>query len=430
VLKDFAQWATERDQVPGAPDAAKRWRERIEILIDGRADYLGKPDPTLWKIGDVLELLMVHVVTRQFDAWNLAEQAPAAVREFLRFLDETGRLHPASTRAATLLKELDRLAPRFPAAMADPSRWRLAKRVFTAMTADGVPLDDDAEIDRWAERFSALGPADRRFVLGELMDKDPGYGTGTLLIHDGQVAMLQPGITATKHEAFPHAPCDCSRQQEYPPVALPDEVELARMVADHGSGVLRRLAELGAWVGDGGRPVDKTGELAKDALRAAAAALGLPAGRATRMRDLPGLAKLWRLSLEFGVLALRRTQVIPGPGLGQLGQVLRGQAEPADALALWTGLYHELLDPYQSPRNSGDTAALRAWLEAWAPRFLHLLFRHGSGGGWLSLDDITTKMLNEHPGLLPPDGDAVSPSLPRSRSVSRSRTWPSTAPWS
>lgn len=78
VMKDFAQWATERDLVPGAPDAAKRWRERIEILIDGRADYLGKPDPTLWKSGDVHELLMVHVVTRQFDAWNLAEQAPAA----------------------------------------------------------------------------------------------------------------------------------------------------------------------------------------------------------------------------------------------------------------------------------------------------------------------------------------------------------------
>ncbi len=77
-MKDFAQWATERDLVPGAPDAAKRWRERIEILIDGRADYLGKPDPTLWKSGDVHELLMVHVVTRQFDAWNLAEQAPAA----------------------------------------------------------------------------------------------------------------------------------------------------------------------------------------------------------------------------------------------------------------------------------------------------------------------------------------------------------------
>lgn len=104
------------------------------------------------------------------------------VREFLRFLDETGQLHPASTRAATLLKELDRLAPRFPAVMADSSRWRLVKRVFTAMMADGVPVDDDAKIDRWAERFSALGPADRRFVLGELMaersrlrDRDAGH---------------------------------------------------------------------------------------------------------------------------------------------------------------------------------------------------------------------------------------------------------------
>lgn len=405
VLRDFAEWCTERDVMPRAPDAAQRWRERIEILIDGRADYLGKPDPTRWKSGDVHELLMVHVVTRQFDRWDLAERAPAAVREFLRFLDETGRLHPASTRAATLLKELDRLAPRFPPAMADPSRWRLAKRVFTAMTAEGVPLDDAAQIDRWAQRFSALGPADRRRVLGELMDKNPGYGTGMMLIHDGQVAMLQPGRIASKHVVFPGAPCDCPHQQEYPPVVLPDEAELARTVAGQGSGVLRRLAELGAWAGDG-RPVGKDGELPKEALRTAAAVLHLPAGEATRMRDLPSLARMLRLSLEFGVLELRRTRVIPGPGLGVLGQVLRGQAQPADALALWTGLYHELLDTYRSPANSGDTAALGAWLDEWASRFLTLLLRHGSGG-WLPIDEVTTKMLNEHAGLLPRDADAV-----------------------
>ncbi len=408
TVSDFTQWAADLHLLPASADAEKQWRQRIAILLDGRADFLNKPDPTLWKSGDVHELLMVHVVTRQFDTWDLAERAPSAVREFLCFLDQTGRLHPASTRVRTLLKELDRLAPNFPAAMADSSRWRLAKRVFTAMVSDGVQLEDEAEVDCWAEQFSARGPAERRGVLGELMDSEPGYGAAKLLVHEGQVALLEPGTPVSKHMVWRDAPCDCpDHGGEYPPVALPGKAELAQMVPGYGSGVLRRLVEFGRWAGDDGRPVDKRGELARDSLRAAAAALDLPSDGISRPYDLPALAKLWRLSLDFGVLALRRTRVIAGPGLHLAEQVLRGDAEPGEALTLWAGLYDELLFPDPAPAAVESTEAVGDWLQIWPPRIFGLLYRLGPDSDWAQLDDVTAQLLDDYAHLIPPADSAV-----------------------
>jgi len=399
-MADFKRWADEQNLMPAPADAAEQWRERIEILLDGRANFLGRPDPTLWKSGDVHELLMVHAVTRQYDGWNLADHAPSAVREFLCFLDRTDRLHPASTRVGTLLKELDRLAPKFPSAMADSSRWRLAKRVFTAMVSDGVRLDDEAEVDRWAEQFSARGPQQRRATLGDLIDSEPGYGTGKLLIHEGKVALLRPGATISKHMVWRDAPCDCPDHGEYPPAALPAKAELARMVP--GSGVLRRLVEFGSWAGHDGQPVDKRGELHGDSLRTAAMALGFPSDGISRMSDLPGLVMLWRLSLEFGVLSLRRTRVVAGPGLHLAEQVLRGAAEADDALTLWAGIYDELLCPAPLSGAAQSADALAEWLGVWAPRFFGLLYALGQDTGWADLDGLIARLLDEHAELLPP----------------------------
>ena len=53
--------------------------------------------------------------------------------------------------------------------MSDTSRWRLAKRVFHAILADGIPLDaEPAALDAWAQRFNARDAAGRRAVLGEM----------------------------------------------------------------------------------------------------------------------------------------------------------------------------------------------------------------------------------------------------------------------
>src|SRR5262245_34587789 len=228
-----------------AGDDARLWRDRITVLLRGREEYLGKADPTRWRSGDVHELFMICVVPRQVDACDLAGQGIETIRVYLRFLDATDRLHPASTRVATVLKELDRLAPKYPAAMADTSRWWLAKRVFTAVLADGITLDaEQAVLDAWAERFNARDAQGRRAVLGELMDQHPEYATGRILIRDGQVVALRTGVPAIKHLAWPDLSCDCGceRPVTFPPVALPDPAVLAESVAGEGAGLLRQLA--------------------------------------------------------------------------------------------------------------------------------------------------------------------------------------------
>jgi hypothetical protein len=174
--------------------------------------------------------------------------------------------------------------------MADASRWRLAKRIFTAILADGITLDaDPAVLDAWAERFSARNPERRRLVLGELMDQHSGYATGRLLIHDGRVAILAPGAPPAKHLVWPDLACDCGceQQAQFPPVSLPDLATLAKQVATDGAGLLRRLAALAGWAGDEGRTVDGRGDVRKADGRPCWSRSACPAPSINRGRSPP-----------------------------------------------------------------------------------------------------------------------------------------------
>jgi hypothetical protein len=403
VVEEFADWAAARGIVSSG-EAGQRWRERISLLLQCRVGYLGRPDPTCWRSGDVRDLFMNHVVPRQVDDWGLAEHGVDTIRDYLRFLDSTDRLHPTSARVPALLKELDRLAPKYPAAMADTSRWRLAKRVFTAILADGITLDaEPAVLDAWAERFSARDPDGRRAVLGELMDEDPGFATGRLLIHDCQVAMLQPWASPVKHVIWPNLACDCgcSQPQRFPPVTLPDTAVLAKMVATDGAGLLRELAALAGWVGDTGRAVDHRGEPRNADRLDLLTVLGLPAGK-EQAAMAPALTRLWRIAIEFDVIQLRRTRVIPGAGAGLVTAALAGDATPTQALDLWSGLADALIhppDPVSIPKG-GDH--LREWLKPWAPRSLGMLYATSVTGKPTDLDTLTEQLLAEFAHRLPP----------------------------
>jgi len=403
VIEEFTGWASAHETAPGG--AARRW-ERTTILLQGRADYLDRPDPTRWRSGDVHELFMTYVVPRQVDAWDLAEHGPATIRDYLRFLDATDRLHPASTRIPTLLKELDRLVPKYPAAMADTSRWRLAKRVFTAILADGLTLDaEPAALDAWAERFSARDPQSRREVLGELMDQHPGYATGRILIHDGQVAVLATGAPPAKHLVWPDLGCDCGceQQAQFPPVELPDTAVLAKNVATDGAGLLRQLAALAAWAADTGRAVDDRGEPRKADRTSLLAALGIPAD-IDQPGGVPAVTRLWRLAIEFDVLQLRRTRVVPGAGAGLVAAALAENATPQQTLDLWSDLADALVDPPGPANGPKGFEHLRDWLRPWMPRFLGLLYATSAAGQPAALDTLTEQLLDEcHQRL--PSGD-------------------------
>jgi hypothetical protein len=404
ILVAYESWATECGLVPEG-QAARQWRTRIEILLNARADYLEKRDPTYWRSGDVHELLVQYCAPRQVDAWDLTTYAPAAVRDFLRFLDETGRLHPGSTRAGTLLKELDRLTPKFAAAMADTSSSRQAKRVFSAMIADDVDLADESAVDRWAEKFSTLEASARRSVLGELIDEEPRLGTALLVIHDGQTAFLRPGQVACKHLVWPDARCvcgECDDLGDYPAIELPAEDELAGAVTDYGSGLLRSLLAFAAWIGERGQPVDKHGNLLRDAVREAAAHFGLSPTGVSRLAELPGLHRLWRLSLEFGILELRHTRVVTGPDRDLADRVLRGEASPDEALALWRGLFGEVSDPVR-PDADGPDKAIGEWLAFWPPHFFDHLCLQSAHGEFVSFAETMRDIVCAQADRIPPD---------------------------
>jgi hypothetical protein len=406
VIGEFARWASAAGLVPG-DGVSSEWRERITILLQGRAQYLDRPDPTRWRSGDVHDLFMTYVVPRQVDNWNLTARGLDTIRDFLRFLDATDRLHPASTRVPTLLKELDRLVPKYPAAMSDTSRWRLAKRVFHSVLADGIPLDTEpAVLDAWAQRFNARDTEGRRAVLGELMDERPGYATGHLLIHDGQVAMLGRGAPAVKHLAWPDLACDCGceQQAQFPPVQLPEAADFARMVTTDGAGWLNRLGTLAAWAGDG-KTVDDRGEPRKADVPVLLAALDLPAGdRGTS--GTPALSRTWRLAIEFDVLQLRRTRVVAGSGANLIASALAGVGERGQVLDFWCDLADELLDPPAPAATPKNGEHLRDWLRPWMPRFLGILYTATASGEPAVLDTLIDQLLDEYERRLPP-GDPV-----------------------
>jgi hypothetical protein len=295
VWRDFEAWRSAmRDDT--CPDC-------LRLLLQGRIDYLAKPDPTHWKSGDVRELLLELAVTRMTDLCDLVGHGVDSLRSYLRFLDQTGWLHPGSATMKVLHRELDRAAAAYPQAMADTSRWRLAKRLYTAMRAAGVDLGADDAIHTWVEAFNQRPPADRREVLGELLDGQPELGRARLVAHHGLVAALAPGAPVPPQ--LQRDPPDDEPAGAYPPVVLADDQELA--TAARASSLLRRVVTLARWVGVG-RPVSRHGELIPPDARALVDALGLSEGLAeapggwkvTSMRDVPPLTKrstsLWRPS--------------------------------------------------------------------------------------------------------------------------------------
>jgi hypothetical protein len=408
IIDEFTRWATAQGIVPEG-QAGQRWHDRITILLQGRSENLDRPDPTRWRSGDVHDLLMNHVVSRQVDAWDLADHGLDTIRDFLRFLDATELLHPASTRVPTLLKELDRLAPKYPAAMADTSRWRLAKRVLTAALADGLTMDSEpAAFDAWAEAFSARDPEGRRAVLGELMGEHPGYATERFLIHEGKVAVLAPDRPVTKHMVWPDLACDCGCDQSvrYPPVAIPDLGVLAEQVATTGATLLQHLATLAGWVGAHGQAVDDHGELRRADRAHLLAHLGLPTGPGAPT-DVPALTRLWQLALEFDVIQVRRTRVVLGAGTNLVTDVLAGTAAPEQALELWSDLADAIVHPPVPARATKDGGSVREWLRPWTPRFLGLLYAASTQTS--GFDDLVDQMLTEYAHDVPPDdGDLLA----------------------
>jgi hypothetical protein len=388
VWRDFEAWQDATTDA-ACPDC-------LRLLLQGRIDYLAKPDPTRWKSGDVRELLLELAVTRMTDLCDLVGHGVGSLRSYLRFLDQTGWLHPGSATMKVLRRELERAAATYPQAMADTSRWRLAKRLYTAMRADGVDLSDSDAVDTWVEAFNQRPPADRRRVLGELLDAQPELGRARLVARDGLVAALPPGAPVPPRRR--PDPAD-EPAGAYPLVTLPDDHELA--TAARTSRLLRRVVTLARWVGTG-RPVSRRGELIPpdacalvDALGLAEALAKAPGGwKATGMQDVPPLAKAFYLAVETELVAVRRSGIVPGPRIGDCDRLDHGPAGDEVALGLWEELFdltarQTAVPPAdaQPPRDS-----FTEWTSSLTPRALGMLYERQDA---VDLDDLLTSLTSE-----------------------------------
>jgi hypothetical protein len=299
-------------------------------------------------------------------------------------------------RITTLRKELDRASAKFPAAMADETVWRMAKRIFTTMRADGVDCTDDAAVDAWADAFSTGPAARRRAVLGVLLDRQPELVACQFVIRDGQVAAIAPGrqVPAELRRHDPNTCPDCPTPPVNPPVSLPPIDELADAVRE--SALLREMVACGQWAGVG-RKVTRQGFPSPADTRSLAAALGVPLRESVRdPGDHIGLIRIWRLALEADVLRLHRTEVVAGPALAALESTLAGNADPEQVLALWQEIADIAVTGADLPATADDKLTrLREFSRPWGPRALGEMYRLERDA---DLDDLIDQLISDHHG--------------------------------
>lgn len=385
IVREFLDWLTARTN--RYPDSAA-WLAGpdtgnvVAVLLDARETWLGCSDPTRWRTGDAHRLLIDTAPARLTSRYGLDEHGVTVLRAYFDFLDETDRFHPTSTRTATLRTELARAAAKFPGAMADRSRWPLAKSVLTAILADGVDLDDEGAVDAWAAQFSGSSAERRREVLGGLLDSEPRLGQCQFVVRGDQVAALSKGA------AIP----DQLRRGNpggapYPPVHLPPVAELA--AAARACPMLARVVAVGRFAAEG-RSLNSKGELGKADAAALAATLGLTVTLGKRGQYAhPAMSELWHGAVAAQLLRVGRRCATEGPALATAEAMLAGEEPDEPSLRLWRELFEAMVsEPDPRLLETIPRDFTRWW---WAPKALTRLYRLGP----VDLEKLVAALLPE-----------------------------------
>lgn len=333
ACRDFEAWL-ETEQRPGV------CAECLGALLQGRAAYLGAKDPTRWRRGDVRALLYDLAVPRLSEQCDLTAHTVPTVDAYLEFLDRTERLHPGSVAVRYLREELAHRGAQFPAAMADRSRFRMAKTLYEAMLHDGTDIDDDEAVDAWIARFNQAPQAERAAVLEYLLAGQPELLTAEFAARAGKVIALPPG--QGRFDSRGLLPASHRVPDELPvfePVHVPSQAEAA--AAARGSELLADLLTVARRLGRGCK-VTKTGEPVPAEVRALAEQLddGPPGKRISRLGQAPGVQVLFWLARQLELVDLRRTELVAGPALAtwQADDAL-ATADDAQLLDLWREVF-------------------------------------------------------------------------------------------
>jgi hypothetical protein len=208
LLDRFAAWAERR-----APEADPTL---VSFALDYKWGY-GDGHLGRWITADLTDLLIGWFPRKVSAFAEEAERVVPSLRAFVDWLAEEGLLDPASDRPAALRTTLERLAPRFLAAMDDPSRYGPAKSLVALMQSSGVDVTDQDAISGFIGGFNELPEQERKRLLP--------------------------------------LPGDEAAPMELPPVRLAPEAELA--AAADAAPAIERLRRFTSWVGEGHKLTQK-----------------------------------------------------------------------------------------------------------------------------------------------------------------------------
>jgi hypothetical protein len=217
LVERFAAWADDR-----VPDADP-WIAQLALDYKwGYADgELGR-----WTRADLHDLLLDWFPRKVTLDPDSVEQVVPTMRAFLDWLALSDLLDRSGERPRTLRTALDRLAPKLPGALADPSRFGLAKSFAAAMQAGEVDIGDKAAVDRFVTGFNELPVEERE--------------------------RLVPALGALP---FGPPPAEEPPPPALPPIRLAPEAELAEAAA--AAPAVERLRRVVTWVGDGRKLTQK-----------------------------------------------------------------------------------------------------------------------------------------------------------------------------
>ncbi|MFI7141987.1 hypothetical protein ACIBQ5_31035 [Streptomyces massasporeus] len=291
LVDRLVRWAGEQGlSVDGfMAEAALDYRHRA--TADGR---LG-----LWEPRHVEELLLCWLPETIIELPGEERgDALGTLRTLLRYLHAARLADPRGPALEDSLAAVDAVAELYPGAMADRTRWGLAK--FWAMTAaeQGVDVLDGAALQRFAERAQRGEVAYDQQALDMVMERRV---TGRAL---SSVARAEPQL----------------------PVALPTDDELRRRAA--ASTIVGQLRGLAEWAGRDGRAVTAAGRLRMADARELVDVLGT-GDKAEGVRSSADLPRLGLL-VEWAKRA-RLVRVVKG----RLCAVARARPVLADPLQLW-----------------------------------------------------------------------------------------------
>ncbi|WP_050815079.1 hypothetical protein [Streptomyces zinciresistens] len=291
LVDHLVRWAGEQALPVDGFTAETALDYRHRATADGR---LG-----LWESRHVEELLLSWLPEQVTELPGEEHaDAPGTLRTLLRYLHATQLADPRGPALEDSLAAVDATAGQYPAAMADDTRWGMAK--FWAMTAAGQGVDvlDGAALQRFAER------AQRGEVL-----------------YDQQVldVIMKRRLTGNTLHGV-------KRAEPQLPVVLPPDGELRRRA--EAPAILAQLRGLAEWAGRDGRAVTAAGRLRMADARELVDVLdtGDKVDGVRSSADLPRLGLLLEWAKKARLVRVTK---------GRLYVVAKARPVLADPLQLW-----------------------------------------------------------------------------------------------